>query len=142
MSLPLSLLVAVLSFSKVNSQALGDPEALTGSNFNKPTQSFTPFQGPKPTYAIDDLPDQYFGPDGGGNPDSQDQFGFNRCARNAWNQESKCQTAWVNSLEDFVSVPEDNGFFNSLSGVSTPHAKKACRRTRFDELTETFYYFT
>ena len=79
----------------------GDAIALTGRPANRPTQSWSQWQ-PKPSYAVSALPDQYMGENRAG-PNSEDQTGFNTCADGTWNQQSKCQTAWVNSLEDFVS---------------------------------------
>ncbi|KAJ1603230.1 hypothetical protein NDA14_004859 [Ustilago hordei] len=70
-----------------------------------PTKSWTQWQ-PKATYAYSQLPDQYMGANRiesgeGGVPGGEPQTGYNTCARNTWNQDSKCQTAWINSLEDF-----------------------------------------
>ncbi len=52
------------------------------------------------------LPDQYMGSNRiasgeGGTPGGEPQSGYNTCARNTWNQDSRCQTAWINSLDDF-----------------------------------------
>ncbi|TKY90538.1 hypothetical protein EX895_000536 [Sporisorium graminicola] len=82
-----------------------DPRATTDLNRNQPTKSWTQWQ-PKATYAYSQLPDQYMGANRiesgeGGTPGGEPQSGYNTCARNTWNQDSKCQTAWINSLEDF-----------------------------------------
>lgn len=82
-----------------------DPRATTDLNRNQPTKSWTQWQ-PKATYPFSELPDQYMGsnriPSGeGGVPGGEPQSGYNTCARNTWNQDSRCQTAWINSLEDF-----------------------------------------
>ncbi|SPO19971.1 uncharacterized protein UTRI_00361_B [Ustilago trichophora] len=82
-----------------------DPRATTDLNRNQPTKSWTQWQ-PKATYAFSQLPDQYMGANRiesgeGGTPGGEPQSGYNTCARNTWNQDSKCQTAWINSLEDF-----------------------------------------
>ncbi|KAN0066101.1 hypothetical protein ACQY0O_000195 [Thecaphora frezii] len=83
----------------------GDPEALTDLNLNRPTKSWTQWQ-PKATYALNELPDQYMGSNRiekgeGGQPGGEPQSGYNTCANNTWNQDSRCQTAWINSLDDF-----------------------------------------
>ncbi|SJX60347.1 uncharacterized protein SRS1_11661 [Sporisorium reilianum f. sp. reilianum] len=82
-----------------------DPRATTDLNRNQPTKSWTQWQ-PKATYAYSQLPDQYMGANRiesgeGGTPGGEPQSGYNTCARNTWNQDSRCQTAWINSLDDF-----------------------------------------
>ncbi|PWN48520.1 hypothetical protein IE53DRAFT_389271 [Violaceomyces palustris] len=105
-----SLLLALAK----GSMAQGDPEALTDLNRNQPTKSWTQWQ-PKATYPIEQIPDQYMGSNRiesgeGGQPGGEPQSGYNTCASNAWNQQSKCQTAWVNSLEDFcIWGPDELG---------------------------------
>lgn len=42
----------------------GNPSAATGLSFDQPTRSWSQWQ-PKPTYAYEDLPDQYMGEDRG-----------------------------------------------------------------------------
>ncbi|PWZ02722.1 hypothetical protein BCV70DRAFT_196970 [Testicularia cyperi] len=109
----LSTAVALFSVASV-AMAQGDPEATADLNLNRPTKSWTQWQ-PKATYAFNELPDQYMGanriPTGeGGTPGGEPQFGYNTCARNAWNQDSRCQTAWINSLEDFcLWAPSEYG---------------------------------
>ena len=47
------------------------------------------------------------------------QSGWNICARNAWNQESRCQTAWINSLEDWcIWGPPEGGDIGSTERVA------------------------
>ncbi|KAJ1031778.1 hypothetical protein NDA13_002167 [Ustilago tritici] len=82
-----------------------DPRATTDLNLNQPTKSWTQWQ-PKAAYAYSQLPDQYMGANRiesgeGGVPGGEPQSGYNTCACNTWKQDSKCQTAWINSLEDF-----------------------------------------
>lgn len=99
-----SVAVALLSVAQV-AFAQGDPEALTDLNRNQPTKTWTQWQ-PKATYPISQIPDQYMGSNRiqsgeGGQPGGEPQSGYNTCASNAWNQDSMCQTAYLNSLEDF-----------------------------------------
>lgn len=109
-SLSVTLVSALLAGSVSAQQPTGtgngpDPRATTDLNRNQPTKSWTQWQ-PKATYAYSQLPDQYMGANRiesgeGGIPGGEPQSGYNTCARNTWNQDSKCQTAWINSLEDF-----------------------------------------
>lgn len=47
------------------------------------------------------------------------QSGWNVCAQNAWNQESRCQTAWINSLEDWcIWGPPEGGDIGSTERVA------------------------
>ncbi|KDN44501.1 hypothetical protein K437DRAFT_137144 [Tilletiaria anomala UBC 951] len=97
--LPLPHLVA----AQLTAATTGGPASVaSGVPANRPTQPWTQWQ-PKPSYPVTALPDQYMGQDRLGTSNSPDQTGFNTCTNgtNAWNQQSKCQTAWVNSLEDF-----------------------------------------
>ena len=83
----------------------GNPKAKVLDSHNKPTKPWAQWQ-PKPTYAYEDLPDKYMG-DARGKPTPEgflwNQTGFNRCAQGdgMWNSQSLCQTAWINSLDDF-----------------------------------------
>lgn len=107
-----SVLVSALLAGSVSAQqATGtrgdgpDARATTDLNRNQPTKSWTQWQ-PKATYALSELPDQYMGSNRiasgeGGIPGGEPQSGYNTCARNTWNQDSRCQTAWINSLDDF-----------------------------------------
>lgn len=92
----------------------GNPSAATGQTFNQPTKAWSQWQ-PKASYAYSALPDQYMGPDRGkplANGWSWDQSGFNRCLQGegAWNSNSSCQTAWINSADDWCiwGPPEPN----------------------------------
>ncbi len=102
----LSLAIAsALLAGHVSAQNGPDPRATTDLNRNQPTKSWTQWQ-PKATYALNELPDQYMGSNRiesgeGGQPGGEPQSGYNTCARNTWNQDSRCQTAWINSLDDF-----------------------------------------
>ena len=110
-ALSVALVSALLAGSVSAQQPTGtrgngpDPRATTDLNLNQPTKSWTQWQ-PKATYAFSQLPDQYMGsnriPVGeGGQPGGEPQSGYNTCARNTWNQDSRCQTAWINSIDDF-----------------------------------------
>lgn len=85
----------------------GNPKAATLDSHHKPTKAWVQWQ-PKATYAYEDLPDKYMG-DARGKPDPSgglwNQTGFNRCAQGEgmWHTNSSCQTAWINSIDDFVS---------------------------------------
>lgn len=110
LTLTVALVSALLASGASAQQPTGtgngpDPRATTDLNRNQPTKSWTQWQ-PKATYAFSQLPDQYMGANRiesgeGGQPGGEPQSGYNTCARNTWNQDSKCQTAWINSLEDF-----------------------------------------
>ncbi|KAJ9476867.1 Macrophage activating glycoprotein [Pseudozyma hubeiensis] len=109
-ALSVALVSALLASSVSAQQPTGtgngpDPRATTDLNRNQPTKTWSQWQ-PKATYALSELPDQYMGsnriPSGeGGTPGGEPQSGYNTCARNTWNQDSRCQTAYLNSLEDF-----------------------------------------
>ncbi|SPC65363.1 uncharacterized protein UHOD_00478 [Ustilago sp. UG-2017b] len=110
-SLSVALVLALFAGSVSAQEPTGsrgngpDPRATTDLNLNQPTKSWTQWQ-PKATYAYSQLPDQYMGANRiesgeGGVPGGEPQTGYNTCARNTWNQDAKCQTAWINSLEDF-----------------------------------------
>ncbi|KAJ1030358.1 hypothetical protein NDA16_001267 [Ustilago loliicola] len=110
-SLSVALVSTLLAGSVSAQQPTGtsgdgpDPRATTDLNRNQPTKSWTQWQ-PKATYAYSELPDQYMGANRiesgeGGTPGGEPQSGYNTCARDTWNQDSKCQTAWINSLDDF-----------------------------------------
>lgn len=109
--------------------AQGDPEALTGKELNNPTKSWTQWQ-PKPTYALEKVPDQYMGanriPKGG-----EPQTGFNQCADEGWNQKSQCQTAWLNSLEDFcIWGPPDGGEIGATERIAVAYCTTDKHGTR------------
>ncbi|UZJ54246.1 hypothetical protein CBS101457_003566 [Exobasidium rhododendri] len=122
-----TLLVASLAFTSTLAQ--GDPEALTPNNKNKPTKAWTQWQ-PKPTYALADLPDQYMGANripGGGEP----QSGWNQCVQNKWNQKSQCQTAWINSINDWcIWGPPDGGEIGSTERVAVAYCTTNKHGTR------------
>ena len=120
---------ALLTFAAKGAVAQGDPEALVSGDFNKPTQSWQQWQ-PKPTYALEDLPDQFMGANripGGGEP----QSGWNRCAENAWNQKSLCQTAWINDINDWcIWGPPDGGDIGSTERVAVAYCTTDKHGTR------------
>ncbi|CAO1625170.1 unnamed protein product [Sympodiomycopsis kandeliae] len=108
-----SLLLLATALSVANAQSssapatiiAGNPSAETGQNLNKPTKSWQQWQ-PKPTYAFSDLPDQYMGPARAPPTDTGftwDQSGYNTCKQGEgqWHTNSTCQTAWLNSVDDF-----------------------------------------
>lgn len=62
----LPTLLALASVALTGANAQGDPEAATAQRFNQPTKSWQPWQ-PKPTYALEELPDRYMGDNRAGN---------------------------------------------------------------------------
>ncbi|KAH8818879.1 hypothetical protein DL96DRAFT_374042 [Flagelloscypha sp. PMI_526] len=60
------------------------------------------------------------------------QFGFNRCNSTTENQESNCQTGFVNSLDDFClwSAPKPNSVVGDTEGESVAWCTKPGRGTR------------
>lgn len=123
-------LIASLAMMVSAVAAQGDPEALVPQNAGKPTKSWTQWT-PKPTYALEDLPDQYMGGSNRVPNQTETQSGWNRCARNKWNQQSKCQTAWLNSLEDWcIWGPPDGGDIGSTERVAVAYCTTNKHGTR------------
>jgi hypothetical protein len=120
-------LVVSTAIHKVTAQ--GDPEALVAGTKNNPTQSWSQWQ-PKPTYALEDLPQQYMGANripGGGEP----QSGWNQCAQNKWNQKSLCQTAFINDLNDWcIWGPPEGGEIGSTERVAVAYCTTSKHGTR------------
>lgn len=112
--------------------AQGDPEATVPGDFNQPTKAWSQWQ-PKPTYALDKVPDQYMGanrvpslPNGG-----EPQSGYNRCAENTWNQDSQCQTAWINDVNDWcIWGPPDGGTIGATERVAVAYCTTDKHGTR------------
>jgi hypothetical protein len=137
MSTPLAfryLATAVLAITTLNLNvaAQGDAAALVAGTKDNPTSSWQQWQ-PKPTYALEDLPQQYMGanripslPNGG-----EDQSGWNQCAQNAWNQKSQCQTAHINDLQDWcIWGPPDGGEIGSTERVAVAYCTTKKHGTR------------
>ncbi|PWN32914.1 uncharacterized protein FA14DRAFT_174580 [Meira miltonrushii] len=112
--------------------AQGDPEALVPGKAGQPTKAWTQWQ-PKPTYSLDELPDQYMGsnrvpslPNGG-----EPQTGWNRCAAGKWNQKSLCQTAWINDVNDWcIWGPPDGGDIGTTERVAVAYCTTNKHGTR------------
>lgn len=112
--------------------AQGDPEAAVAGTFNQPTKAWTQWQ-PKPTYALDKVPDQYMGanrvpslPNGG-----EAQTGWNRCAEGKWNQKSQCQTAYINDVNDWcIWGPPDGGDIGSTERIAVAYCTTNKHGTR------------
>lgn len=60
------------------------------------------------------------------------QYGFNQCNSTTENQESNCQTAFVNSIDDFClwGPPEPNSHVGDTEGESVAYCTKPGRGTR------------
>lgn len=121
--------IALVSLAVGKAFAQGDPEALTGSSFNQATKSWQQWQ-PKPTYGLNQLPDQYMGanriPTGG-----EPQTGFNRCAKDAWNQKSQCQTAHINDVNDWcIWGPPEGGEIGSTERIAVAYCTTEKHGTR------------
>lgn len=121
--------LAVMAIAAGSAFAQGDPEALSGTMLNNPTKSWMQWQ-PKPTYAIDDLPDQYMGANripGYSEP----QTGFNNCADEGWNQKSQCQTAWLNDVNDWcIWGPPDGGEVGATERIAVAYCTTDTHGTR------------
>ncbi len=101
----------------------GNPAAATVQSKNQPTKSWQPWQ-PKPSYPVSQLPDQYMGASRAG-PGSDSQSGFNQCLDGQWSQQSKCQTAWLNSLDDFcVWGPPEPGPVGHMERLAVAYCTK------------------
>ncbi|PWN24162.1 hypothetical protein BCV69DRAFT_244504 [Microstroma glucosiphilum] len=131
-----SLLAATgVSAQNISGAPTGNPSAASGQTFNEPTSSWTQWQA-KPTYAYTDLPDQYLGTTG--NPDSNGyvppQEGYNRCLQGdgSWNSNSSCQTAWINSVDDFClwGPPGEGEEVGSFERKAVAYCTKPTHGTR------------
>lgn len=123
-------IAAVLSLQLLNRVlAQGDEAAATGGQKNNPRKEWTQWQ-PKVTYELDALPIQYMGSNripGGGDP----QYGWNQCANNTWNQQSKCQTAWINSIVDWcIWGPPEGGDIASTERIAVAYCTTGKHGTR------------
>jgi hypothetical protein len=67
-----------------------------------------------------------------GTGDRGPQFGVNKCGPATENQESKCQTAMINSIDDFClwGAPEPNSIVGNTEGESVAWCTKPGRGTR------------
>ncbi|CEH16061.1 hypothetical protein CBOM_05936 [Ceraceosorus bombacis] len=120
-------LAAILAYAAaVNAQArqnaTGDAEAAQAPNRGRPQRDWTPWT-PKPEYTLESMPDQYMGRNRSGN--NVDQYGWNVCPSDTWNQESRCQTAWLNSASDFCLWGPPNG---GTVGATEREAVAFCTR--------------
>lgn len=120
---------ALFSITATLTVAQGNPEALVAGTKNNPTSSWQQWQ-PKPTYALDDLPQQYMGANripGGG----EAQSGWNQCAKDSWNQKSLCQTAYINDLQDWcIWGPPEGGDIGSTERVAVAYCTTKKHGTR------------
>ncbi|CAO1634481.1 unnamed protein product [Parajaminaea phylloscopi] len=133
-SLALGALAAVVAVNGQNTE--GNPSAATGQTFNQPTKSWQPWQ-PKASYAYSALPDQYMGPNRGRpleNGWSWSQSGYNRCLQGegSWNSKANCQTAWINSAEDFCvwGPPEPNTPVANFERIAVAYCTQPTHGTR------------
>lgn len=124
-----TIVAALLSVTVTPTSAQGDPEALVAGTINNPTSSWQQWQ-PKPTYALEDLPQQYMGANripGGG----EAQSGWNQCANDTWNQKSLCQTAYINDLQDWcIWGPPEGGDIGSTERVAVAYCTTKKHGTR------------
>ncbi len=105
----------------------GDPAARTGYSSARPTPSWSQWQ-PKPSIALSSLPYQYMGSNRV--PNGPPQTGFNQCSE-GWNQQSKCQTAWLNSADDFcLWGPPEPGTVGATEREAVAYCTKPTHGTR------------
>lgn len=104
--------------------------ALTASaqGINDPTRTFPATPLAEKTFAYDQIPYQV---------DTDHlirgvQYGFNQCNSTTENQESNCQTAFINSIDDFClwGPPEPNSHVGDTEGESVAWCTKPGRGTR------------